>query len=93
MRLRTFKISDSQALRLSNRASGNSENTADLVRKYLDSFLENPEVFVPTEPDTLRSYYLTVEQDVKLTELSKKLNLTKGTLFRIAIDKSLGTPK
>ena len=96
MRLRTFNIPDEHALRLSNRAIFFNLNPADLVRKYLDEFLANPtmpdQVSPLKENDkiVLRSYYLTDEQDIKLSELAGQLQTTKGELFRKAIHKGLG---
>lgn len=96
LRLRVFKITDEHALRLSNRATLSGEYAANLARKYLDEFLADPtvpDVLSPIKENSkivLRSYYLTEEQDIKLSELAEKLQVTKGELFRKAIHKGLG---
>lgn len=92
MRLRTFHVNGNQALRLSNRCYLSSPSQTDEINEYIEKFLDNPEIIPSTEPTALRSYYLSDENDIKLGELSKKLGVSKGTLFRIALDKGLGTP-
>jgi hypothetical protein len=93
--LRTFKILERQALRLANRAGSMDIEQGQLVRNYIDAYLSNPEMpsSSPSEDKkVLRSFYLTVEQDNKLQELADKNQVSKGFLFRQAIDKGLGTP-
>lgn len=82
-------------LRLSNRAEGDFKTSQDLAREYIDDFLVNPEILSSESlfyTDVLYPMYLTEKQDSQLRELSSKLNVSVGVLFRSAISKGLGVP-
>jgi hypothetical protein len=95
MRLRTFKVLEEQALRLSNRAAAVGESPADLVRQFVDEFFTNPQIPTATysleDKIVLRSFYLTEYQDDRLAWLAKQHKVTIGMLFRQVISKGLGT--
>lgn len=95
LRLKTFKVPEDLALRLSNRTALLPQQTRGKVtRGYVERLLQNPPAVLPSVDETrlvLRSYYLTPKQDDALTALALKLNVTKGKLFRLALASALGT--
>lgn len=92
LRLRVFHLPDDFALRLVERAHSQGVVAADLVREYIDQYINHQKlVYIADDKRTvLRSYYLTKDQDEALKGIAFKFQTTKGKIFRSAMAQGLG---
>lgn len=90
--MRTFNIADDFALRLSERAHHQGISVDQLVRQYIDEYIQHQNLVYIAEDKriVLRSYHLTVDQDDALSGIAFKFQTTKGKIFRSAIAQGLG---
>ena len=89
LRLRTFKVSESEDLQLANRAVAHCVPKAEIVREFVDDLLQLALEDIPFRPKpeelVLRSYSLTPEQDRELQRIADEVTVSKGQVFRAVL--------